>query len=433
MDARIEEAARHITVVSRVETVALETKREPGAPREDPRGCCICDAALRGHDSPRLADATHVFAAYQAERLGGRYVYVCPHGLLHIAAPVLVNEVIDAILVCGPAVLGPVDEEAVRAICESRVGSLLPRQAISAWLDTLPALAPAEATSLSYALRAVALALCDEEGVAGLRRSADDAAAIAPKTSGGEPDLRVAAYLEHLETMEGELQAGPRYPVETERELLDRVSAGDRDRACELLDELTRTVTANASGGSEEVRSRVLELVVLLSRAAIAGGADAEEVFGLEYRSLVRLRSLGSVDAVVGWLNRILRRFVDLVFDLRHVRYSAHLSRALGYAREHFRDPIQLSDAAEAAGVSPGYLGRIIRSELHTTWSRHLTTIRVQEAKRLLRVTNLSVGEVGSRSGFPDQSYFAQVFRRETGVPPSEYRAGRTAAGAREP
>lgn len=342
MDARIEEAARHITVVSRVETVALETRREPGATRDDPRGCCVCEAALRAHDSPRFADTTHVFAAYQAERLGGRYVYVCPHGLLHIAAPVLVNELVDAILVCGPAVLGPVDEETVGAICVSRVGSLLPRQAISAWLNSLPALAPAEATSLSYALRAVALTLCDGEGAAGLRRNADDAEAVGLRTSGGEPAMRVAAYLEHLDTMEGELQTGPRYPVETERELLDRVSAGDRERACELLDELTRAVTASASGGSDEVRSRVLELVVLLSRAAIAGGADAEEVFGLEYRSLVRLRSLDSVDA------------------------------------------------AEAA-----------------------------------RVSDLTEGEVGSRSGFPDQSYFAQVFRRETGVPPSEYRAGR--------
>jgi two-component system, response regulator YesN len=411
-------AARHFALVARIDTVALEPVLSGETAPATTRSCSVCDAALRGHEVPVTTDATHGFAAYQAERLGGRYVYVCPHGLLHVAAPVIADDEIRALLVCGPAVLGAVDDEAVRALCESSVGSLLPPESVVAWVASLPRLAPDEATALSHTLRSVALSLCDASGADYLRRNATE----------------MTEYLDHLSTMEGEFPGAPRYPLETERELLDRVTAGDRAGACALLEHITRAVTASAASGVstatgasdadrvDEVRSRVLELVVLLSRAAIAGGADAEEVFGLEYRSLIRLRSLGTADEVVAWLNRILRRFVDLVFDLRHVRYSAHLARALGFAREYYREPIQLGDAAAAAGVSPGYLGRIIRSELRTTWNAYLAGIRLQEAKRLLRSTRLPVGEVASLCGFPDQSYFAQVFRREFGVSPVEFR-----------
>ena len=221
---------------------------------------------------------------------------------------------------------------------------------------------------------------------------------------------------------EAERRSSMRYPVERERELMEHVAAGDRAAAERVLRGLVAAVSGYGVQDAQEARSRVLELVVLLSRAAIAGGADVEMVFGLEYRYLTRLRRLTSIDEIGAWLSRILTRFVDLVFDLRHLRYTAHLSSLLAFVREKYRDQVTLSDAAEAVGVSPGYLGRILKSELGTTFTGYLRRIRVQEAKRLLRTTTMPVGDVGASCGLPDHSYFTQLFRRETGVSPREYR-----------
>lgn len=411
MNRNAQEAARHLATYGSVDCAALSLVAVSPNPGASEAACSLCESALRGHPQPLAADPVHQFAAYQSERLGGRYVYVCAYALLHVAAPVLVDDRLETVLVSGPAVLGGADEEIVRAIRASRVGSLISEDAVAAWVRSLPRLAPDEATSLSDLLSRVALSCCDDQGAQHLRENGEY-----------ESGADLSGYLEYLTSMEGDKRSTMRYPLEKERELLDFVAAGERDGARRVLQQLVTAVSGLEASRVEEARSRVLELVVLLSRAAIAGGADVELVFGLEYRSLSRLRELSSLDEISAWLARILTRFVNLVFDLRHVRYSAHLSRVLAYLRESFREPITLAEAAQAVDLSPGYLGRIFRSELRSSFSRYLQRLRIQEAKRLLKSSSMPVGDVGAATGFSDHSYFSQVFRKETGVSPREYR-----------
>jgi AraC-like DNA-binding protein len=411
MDEWIAEAAGNLALTSGVECLPLTISAEAQAAQD--HGCNICESALRGHAPPERADSTHRFAAYQSERLAGRYAYVCPFTLLHAAAPVIRDDELVCVLVSGPAVLGNVDDEILRVILDSVPGALLSPDAVTAWVGTLPRLAPDEATALTDTLARVAISCCDGHGGESLRLAEPVA------------DSEIASYIGHLISMEGNKRSSMAYPVGREQELLERISAGDRAGAQATLEEIVVAVTSFDAGGVTETRSRVLELVVLISRAAIAGGADAEEVFGLEYRSLARLRALNSRQQIIAWLRRILTRFIDLVFDLRHLRFSGHLSRVLSYVRDHFREPISLSDAAREVCLSTGYLSRIIRSELHTSFTRYLQRLRIEEAKRLLRRTNLPVGDVGARCDFSDHSYFTQLFRKETGLSPTDYRLSR--------
>ncbi len=377
-----------------------------GAPGE--AECTICDPALRGHVPSTDPGRTHRFAAYQAERLGGSYVYLCPFGLLHLAAPVVFDERLAYALVCGPAVLDAIDDEVITAATGALPASLLSKDAVAAWLHSVPRKSPGEAQSLSYLLSRVALSLCDAAGVAYLRRASEQSRAT-----------ETTEYLDYLSTMAG--SGDGVYPVELDRRLTDCVAQGDRAGALAELDQIEAAVRSYGSD-VEAARARILELVVLLSRAAIAGGADVEQVFGLEYGFLSRLRALDSVESLVAWLRRVLARFTDLVFDLRHLRYSAHLSKLLRYVHDNFRDEVSLDGAAKAVGLSSGYLSRILKSELHTSFKAYLARVRLQEARRLLRSTTLPVGEVAYRCGYPDHSYFTAVFRKATGRSPSEFR-----------
>lgn len=410
MDESILSAVRDLKTATQIECVALEVDRSD---RSGGR-CTICETALVGHNAPVRTDSLHRFAAYQSEMLGGVYIYACPYALLHVASPVIRDDQTVALLVCGPSVLGVVDDEVVAAIRCSQAGSLLTEDGVSAWVRSLSRLAPNEAGALARTLRLVARALCDAHG-------AEILTGIGPETIRND----MAHFINYLTSMEGEKQSSMAYPIEAERELLQRVSAGDKSGAQRVLAIILQAVEGSPKTGVDEFRSRVLELVVLLSRAAIAGGANVEQVFGLEYRSLNRLRQITTRQEITAWLSRILVRFTELVFDLRHVRYSAHLSRVLEYVRENFREPITLRDAADAAGLSAGYLGRIFASEMHVGFTRYLQSVRLDEARRLLRHTTLPVGDVAGECGFTDHSYFAHVFRATTGASPSAFRQRR--------
>jgi AraC-like DNA-binding protein len=51
-------------------------------------------------------------------------------------------------------------------------------------------------------------------------------------------------------------------------------------------------------------------------------------------------------------------------------------------------------------------------------------TLRMKQAKHLLKTENLPVEEIAFMIGYDDPSYFARVFKNETGRTPSQYRDG---------
>ena len=74
------------------------------------------------------------------------------------------------------------------------------------------------------------------------------------------------------------------YPIESERRLQEHIRSGDKEAAQELLNELLVHIYYLADNDQQVIKSRIRELLVLMSRAAIDGGADVDEIFNLCYR-----------------------------------------------------------------------------------------------------------------------------------------------------
>jgi AraC family transcriptional regulator, transcriptional activator of pobA len=97
-------------------------------------------------------------------------------------------------------------------------------------------------------------------------------------------------------------------------------------------------------------------------------------------------------------------------------RFAGLLER--DFARHH-----DAGHYADALGVPPAALSRAL-SEVTSRSTKELVTDRVMlEAARLLRFTDLTVGEVAHRAGFSDPLYFSRAFKRHAGEAPSEFRA----------
>ncbi|MBQ1933541.1 MAG: helix-turn-helix transcriptional regulator, partial [Clostridia bacterium] len=52
----------------------------------------------------------------------------------------------------------------------------------------------------------------------------------------------------------------------------------------------------------------------------------------------------------------------------------------------------------------------------------YITELRITNAKDLLSVGTMPAGEIAEKCGFASQYYFSRIFRKNTGVTPSEYR-----------
>ena len=98
------------------------------------------------------------------------------------------------------------------------------------------------------------------------------------------------------------------------------------------------------------------------------------------------------------------------------------LKIAQEYIAEHYTQDISLSDVAEKAGISPGYLSTLFSREMQCKYIDYLNKIRIERACTYLTHTVLKTYEVAYRVGFRDEKYFSRVFKRIMGMNPKDYR-----------
>jgi AraC family transcriptional regulator len=91
--------------------------------------------------------------------------------------------------------------------------------------------------------------------------------------------------------------------------------------------------------------------------------------------------------------------------------------------KERFCEPLSLQQIASAIGVHPVHLARTFRAARRCTVGDYLRYLRVAFARRKLADSALPIVEIAHRSGFSDQSHLCRVFKRQTGMTPSQFRS----------
>jgi transcriptional regulator GlxA family with amidase domain len=81
-----------------------------------------------------------------------------------------------------------------------------------------------------------------------------------------------------------------------------------------------------------------------------------------------------------------------------------------------------LAHAIATAAVPERTLKRRFKSATGSTLIDYVQNVRIENAKRLLEQQSVAVDEISALSGYEDASFFRRLFRRRTGLSPSEYR-----------
>ena len=96
--------------------------------------------------------------------------------------------------------------------------------------------------------------------------------------------------------------------------------------------------------------------------------------------------------------------------------------RAKKYIDENFRENIDRNDVAAVTFVTPNYLSKLFKNSMNMNLREYINQLRIEEAKRLLLSTSLSVSEIASNVGYYNISYFSTVFHKIVGVSPYDWR-----------
>ncbi|HON13132.1 MAG TPA: response regulator [Treponema sp.] len=121
------------------------------------------------------------------------------------------------------------------------------------------------------------------------------------------------------------------------------------------------------------------------------------------------------------WSNSYFNKLQDLFLEKRSNALPAPLLKAIQFVKEHYAEPIQLTTVADEVLISPAYLSRLFAEYMSTTFIDFLTDLRITEAQRLMKSTNMNIKEIGSKVGYSDPNYFSKCFKKYSGYTPTDF------------
>lgn len=165
---------------------------------------------------------------------------------------------------------------------------------------------------------------------------------------------------------------------------------------------------------SEDERNKFLDCLALISE---------------ELGHPVDNHSAVLLSANIQLLLEYLHRFYDRQFITRHKVNSEVVARFQQQLTEYYRSAARMTGMpsvsyfADKASLSPGYFGDLIRKETGTSPKDLIALHVVSLAKHRLAATGEDVSQIAYDLGFEYPAHFSRMFKRVTGLSPSQYRS----------
>jgi AraC-like DNA-binding protein len=208
----------------------------------------------------------------------------------------------------------------------------------------------------------------------------------------------------------------------SEKDLIDLVALGKRREAEEKLEKHVSFLADMHVENPREFKGRVMELAVVITRAPHYICYSEGEPINIRIPEYYPPEGYDRI-VLTHWLKVILQEVLDVTNPPKGGNDSASIARAaIGYIDSHLASVIRLEDVTKAMGFSTRHLNRIFLEEIGISASEYFVRAKIQEAKHLMRYSQLSIATIAEKLNYWDSTHFAKMFRKVTGMSPREFR-----------
>ena len=212
------------------------------------------------------------------------------------------------------------------------------------------------------------------------------------------------------------------YPYDIETKLIEKLKTAKTEQLLELIDTLFENWQLDDNFDSMMVKSRILELLGVLSRSAVEAGAKYIDISPLNYKYTQQLFKVNTISGLKKWLYSLVIKFIEKIDEVEDQEKEKIIYYGVKYIQSNFTDDISLTDAATAASLSVHYFSRLFKKEMGCTFKEYLTELRMKEAKKKLKNRDENISNIAKDIGYNNPGYFSKVFKKYEGMPPSDYR-----------
>jgi len=212
---------------------------------------------------------------------------------------------------------------------------------------------------------------------------------------------------------------GWQYPKWLEKKIIESIRTLEFSSIPEYIQELR--LELEAGNLSKEALIRYIVEVAVISRREF-------EHLQLKIPSSVdlliqQLMDASTLEEAITALREAFEQWIILFERQQHSEEGpALIEKAVSYIQSHFRNDIGIDEVCEFVGLSASHFCTLFKQLTGSTFLEYVTRCRIEKAKYILLHTEVKVYQLAPLVGYQDSKYFTQVFKKITGMTPSEYR-----------
>lgn len=211
-----------------------------------------------------------------------------------------------------------------------------------------------------------------------------------------------------------------------EMELYHYIQMGDTGRLKTFL-EKTQAFPSEGKTAHTPLRHVKNTFIVLAAKAgvlgAIPGGVDTEKAYQLTDLYMMECEQMQTIEEIHRLQYIMLMDFCQRCGNAKLPKgISAEINHCMTYIQSHTNGSLGVEDVAKQIHRSSSYLMRRFKAEVGLSVGDYITKCKLEEACDLLIYGNCSLAEISAYLGYSSQSYFQNVFKKQYGMTPMQYR-----------
>ncbi|MCL9659455.1 response regulator [Paenibacillus hunanensis] len=205
---------------------------------------------------------------------------------------------------------------------------------------------------------------------------------------------------------------------ELEQRCIEALQTGDMPFFMQLFDHQLAAELPPA-----EIKALCVRVLNLLFEFGERIDQGHQRAFGELDGQLHRLLELKTPAEMIAWICQQCESMLVHASEKRDDRQHVLVDYVKRHVQEHMSDPaLSLASIADQLNRSPAYVSAVFSQSTGMKLGSYITSIRMEQARRLLLHPAIPVYMVSEQLGFQDAHYFARVFKKQEGMTPSEYR-----------
>lgn len=217
-------------------------------------------------------------------------------------------------------------------------------------------------------------------------------------------------------------ESGYTYEKILERELREAIDLGEKEKAFAIIDKFIDSLIEH-NVLHNEVSLSLQRILISSILVAYDAGLQVNKVFDEELASIFyKYNQIYDMNKVRSFLKYQI--IESIIFKLEEFRTSksTEIMAEIQKIIDKSNGDITLTECAEQLGYHPTYIWRVMKIEKNTTFSNYVGEYKLEEAKRLLIETDLTVLEIASKLSYTNSQNFIRFFSKLEGLTPGKYR-----------